>query len=82
YGSCGTHPVHYLPDRIRECFAALDASDKATKTVDRTHQLTCGWLRVKNGYFVGDKDGLLYYPFPSAEELERDHHDWWRSATV
>jgi len=80
----GTHPLHYLPDRVRECFEALDASEKrtGTKTVDRTHQLIGSWLHIKNGCFVGDREDMLYYPFPAAEELDRDHHEWWRSATL
>ena len=37
---------------------------------------------IASAFFLGDHDGLTYYPFPSVEELERDHHDWWRSASL
>jgi hypothetical protein len=77
-----SHPLNYLPDRVRECCDALDKTEKRTKTVDRAHQLTCGWRNVKNGYFVGDQEGLIHYPLPSENELDRDYHDWWRSATM
>jgi hypothetical protein len=78
----GSLAIHNLPERIKECFGELDEAGKPTKTVDRTRQLTFRWNHVKNGYFVGDQNGLLYYPFPSQAELERNHHKWWRSATL
>jgi hypothetical protein len=81
-GEPESHPLGYLPDRVRESCEALDSVEKRTKTVDRAHQLTCGWLNVKNGYFVGDQEGVLYYPLPSPRELDRDHHEWWRSARL
>ncbi len=77
-----SHPLGYLPDRMHDCFAELDRTDKRSKTVDRTHQLACGWKHVKNGYFVGDPGGVVYYPFPSPEELARHHHKWHRSAML
>ena len=78
----GSIAIHNLPERIKECFKELDAADKPTKTVDRTRQLTCRWSHVKNGYFIGDQNHLLYYPFPTKDTLERDHYIWWRSATL
>ena len=78
----GAPALHNLPERIKECFRELDAAGKPTKTVDRTRQLTFRWNHTKNGYFIGDPDRLLYYPFPSKDTLERDHYKWWRSATL
>ena len=78
----GAIAIHNLPERIKECFRELDAAGKPTKTVDRTRQLTFRWNHIKNGYFIGDGETLLYYPFPSKEILDRDHYKWWRSATL
>ena len=78
----GSMAIHNLPERIKECFEELDAADKPTKTADRTRQLTFRWNHIKNGYFIGDQNSLLYYPFPTVDTLERDHHQWWRSATL
>ena len=44
--------------------------------------MTCPYRAIETGFFLGDHDGLTYYPFASVEELERDHHDWWRSASL
>jgi hypothetical protein len=35
---------------------------------------------VKNGFFVGYMDHVLYYPMPGIEELESIYYSWWRSA--
>ncbi len=75
-------PRHYLPETIKFCFEELETSDKTTKTVARSYELNHAWLHIKNGYYVGDKDNILYYPFPSPEELDSKHHDWWRSANT
>lgn len=74
--------LHNLPVRIQECFRELDSAGKPTKTVDRTRAFTFRWNHIKNGYFVGDGKTLLYYPFPDNDTLDRDHHQWWRSATL
>jgi len=78
----GSLAIHNLPERIKECFRELDKAGKPTKTVDRIRQLTFRWNHIKNGYFIGDQSHLLYYPFPTEGTLERDHHVWWRSATL
>lgn len=78
---------HNLPypqvGHIRDCLAELEcAKGKHTKTVNRTHPLSFSYRCVKNGFFVGDSGGLVYYPFPSREELESKHYLWWRSANA
>jgi len=78
----GSSAIHNLPERIKECFSELDSAGKPTKTVDRIRQLIFRWNHIKNGYFVGDGKTLLFYPFPDMGELDRDHHQWWRSATL
>jgi hypothetical protein len=37
---------------------------------------------TKNGFFVGDQQTFLFYPFPGKEELEEKHYTWWRSAQL
>ncbi len=78
----GSPAIHNLPERIKECFRELDEAGKPTKTVDRTRQLTFRWNHVKNGYFIGDQNRLLYYPFPCQDDLERNHFRWWRSSSL
>jgi hypothetical protein len=66
---------------IEECLRELDAEGgKNTKTVSRTPR-TQGFFRVlRRGFFLGDQDGLLFYRFPSEDDLEIQHRSWWHSA--
>jgi len=81
-GKVGDLPYRHI-DHLSDCLLELGAQpEKHTKTVDRTQPQTCPYRAMETGFFIGDQEGLTYYPFPSVEELERDHHDWWRSATV
>jgi hypothetical protein len=78
----GSLAIHNLPERIKECFEELDEAGKPTKTVDRVRQLSFRWDHIKSGYFIGDQNHLLYYPFPSLDELEHKHHKWVRAAML
>lgn len=69
-------------DHLRDCLLELESHLKTTKTVDRAHRPR-GWAgQFRNGFFLGDRQGLLYFPFPTRTELETRHRDWWRSASV
>lgn len=37
---------------------------------------------VERGFYVGDQEDFACYPFPSIEQLESTHYDWWRSAQI
>lgn len=68
-------------DHLRDCLSGLQAKpDKPTKTVIRFFQGTLLYRTIKNGFFVGDQEDFIYYPFPSKEELENKYYPWWRSA--
>ena len=69
-------------EHLRDCLQQIAAQpEKHTKTVDRSHPQQFPYRCVKNGFYVGDQQGMLYYPFPSREEMERKHLRWWRSAS-
>jgi hypothetical protein len=55
--------------------------DKPSKTIIRTFKGELFYRRCKNGFFVGEANSFLFYPFPSQEELNDKYHVWWRSAT-
>jgi hypothetical protein len=69
-------------EHLRNCLLELAERPKTTKTVNRIQYGNVPYAVIKSGFFVGDSNSVLYFPFPSVEELERNHHDWWRSATV
>ena len=80
-------PIHDLPypnpDHLRDCLARLKSSkERLTKTVIRQFHGDLSFRTIQNGFFIGEKDNFLYYPFPSVEELEDKYYFWWRSALV
>jgi hypothetical protein len=69
-------------DHVRDCLMEVqrDAS-KDTKTVDRIHPQEFPYRCVKSGFYLGDPEQVLYYPFPSEEELQSKYYSWWRYAS-
>lgn len=55
--------------------------DKPNKNVERS-VASFSYQIIGDGLFVGNGDGLLYYPMPTIDEIRRDHYDWGRSAMV
>lgn len=80
-------PIHDLPypnpDHLRDCLSTLMSSDeRLTKTVIRQFKGDLSFRTIRNGFFVGDQENYLYFPFPSTEELEDKYYSWWRSALI
>jgi hypothetical protein len=80
-------PIHDLPypnpDQLRDCLARLKSSkERLTKTVIRQYKGELSYRTVEDGFFIGEKENYLYYPFPSIEDLEDKYYYWWRSALV
>ena len=80
-GDSGNLPYSNI-DHIRDCLVELATRDKMTKTINRIQHEHIPYRCVKRGFFVGDQTGMLYYPFPSLEQMQKHHHDWWRSAEL
>ena len=72
--------VSSINDHIRETNKALIQNHKKTKIVDRRYQVQGLGRGIKNGFYVGDRKKMLFFPFPSHEELEKNYHTWLRSA--
>ena len=79
-GSGAGLPYHNI-DHIRECLAELNPdTKKQTKTVDRISRQWILYRCIESGFYVGDQEQMLYYPYPSREELESKYYSWWRCA--
>jgi len=75
-GRAGNLPYPQF-DHLRNCFVGLeDDTGKHTKTVDRIHPHEFPYRCVKSGFFLGDQEEMLYFPFPSREELESKYYFW------
>lgn len=82
-----TSDLHNLPyqnvEHLRDCLKILNADpEKTKKTIIRFFKRDLFYRTIKNGFFVGENENLLYYPFPSIDELENKHYAWWRSANT
>ncbi|BAX81244.1 hypothetical protein [Labilibaculum antarcticum] len=78
-------PAHNLPypelDHLRDCLKILNNEPgKIQKTIRRFFSRDLLFRTIKNGFFIGDSNEMVYYPFPSEEELNDKNYVWWRSA--
>jgi hypothetical protein len=70
-------------EHLKDCLIGLKREpQKIKKTVIRFFIGDLLYRTCKNGFFVGDKNTLLYYPFPSHEELQGKYYSWWKSASL
>jgi len=67
---------------IRDCLRQLSAKEKPVKTVNRIASQEVCYRCIKHGFCLGDRERMLFFPFPSHEQLDARHHDWWRSANM
>lgn len=81
-GSARNLPYHALL-HLRDCLKTIKMNPgKHTKTVDRMPPCMFPYRMVETGFYIGDRDRLFYYPFPTEQELEEKYYTWWRSATL
>ncbi|MFN8210133.1 MAG: hypothetical protein U0T33_04110 [Bacteroidales bacterium] len=87
-GELSTNPIsgsaELLPYRnvghLRDCLEVLKAQpDKHMKTVQRVFSGTLLYRTLGKGFYVGDKDEIVFYPFPSMRELEDQNYDFFRA---
>ena len=86
-GTDPSAPLKNLPYRnpahLRECISKLhDSNERLTKTVLRYRKSDLHYRTIKDGFFIGDIDHYLFFPFPKQEELESTYFSWWKSALV
>jgi len=81
-GSSNDLPYRAI-NHLRDCLVELrDNPGKGTKTVDRIHPQAFPYQTVASGVYLGSGKELLFYPFPSVEELQSTYYEWWRSASI
>ena len=73
-------PYHNI-NHIRSCLAELGpATGKQTKTVDRISRHSILFRCVESGFYVGDQQGMCFYPYPTREDFAGKYYSWWRCA--
>jgi hypothetical protein len=80
-GQEGDLPYSFM-QHLREALMELKPHSKQNKLVHRVHSLEFPFRMVKNGFFTGIGNELVYYPMLSPAVLRKDHSNWWRSANL
>ncbi len=53
---------------------------KRTKTISLNEIFEqISYSKIKHGFWLAEKENLVYYPLPDEHELEEKHFQWWRS---
>jgi len=70
-------PAHFI-----YCINDLERGPgKPTKTVSRTPRHRGFFRTIRRGFYLGGREGIMFYRFPDLRELEVKHSQWWRSAS-
>jgi hypothetical protein len=86
-GELATNPLHgsaeHLPylniGHLRDCLEILKGEyDKHMKTVQRIFNGTLLYRSISTGFYVGSKDEIVYYPYPTISEMETLHYEFFR----
>jgi hypothetical protein len=67
-------------EHLRDCLEILRTEDKKhMKTVQRFFAGSLIYRTISSGFYVGDKNEIVFYPFPSMAELEENNFDFFRA---
>jgi len=86
-GELATNPLggsaEHLPytniGHLRDCLEILRGEyEKHMKTVQRIFSGTLLYRTIETGFYVGAKDQILFYPYPSMKELEGINYEFFR----
>jgi hypothetical protein len=86
-GELALNPIkgsaEYLPytniGHLRDCLETLRDENKMMKTVVRFYSSALLYRTIESGFYVGDKDSMIYYKYPSMAELEDLNYEFFRS---
>jgi hypothetical protein len=81
FGRIEDLPYDTIP-HLRECLVELENKPIHTKIVNRVQPPEFPYRTIKNGLFIGKKEGLLLFALPSRDQLRNQYYRWWRSANA
>jgi hypothetical protein len=86
-GELATNPLHgsaeHLPytniGHLRDCLEILKGEyEKHMKTVQRIFSGTLLYRTISTGFYIGAKDEIVFYPYPTISEMENLHYEFFR----
>jgi len=87
-GDLATNPqkgsIDYLPyanvGHLRDCLEILSGEyEKQMKTVQRVFSGNLLYRTIESGFYVGSKDEIIFYRYPTLTELEDINYEFFRS---
>jgi hypothetical protein len=87
-GELATNPLggsaEHLPyqniGHLRDCLEILKGEyEKHMKTVQRIYSGLLLYRTIETGFYVGAKDDMAYYPYPTMSELENINYEFFRA---
>lgn len=64
---------------LRDCLEIIKTEEKKQmKTVHRLFTGTLLYRTIDTGFYIGSKDDILFYPFPSLAEIEKLNYEFFR----
>ena len=69
-------------NHLRECLISLNDKEIQNKMVNRAGSVNFPYRSIKDGIYVGNSNSLVFFPFPSREELRGKYYRWWNSANA
>jgi hypothetical protein len=65
---------------LRDCLEILKGEyEKHMKTVQRVYSGSLLYRTIESGFYVGAKDEIIFYQYPSLSELENINYEFFRS---
>jgi hypothetical protein len=78
-GGSAEHLPYPNIGHMRDCLEILRGEyDKHMKTVQRIYSGTLLYRTIDTGFYVGTKDDIAFYPYPSMKELEDVNYEFFR----
>ena len=65
---------------LRDCLEILQGEyEKHMKTVQRIFSGELLYRTIDSGFYLGTKDDIVYYPYPSMTELKKLNYNFFRA---
>lgn len=78
--SSGYESVHTTIPHLRDCLEILKTEEKKLmKTVQRFFKGALLYWTIETGFYVGSKNDILFYRFPSMAELEKINYPFFKA---
>jgi hypothetical protein len=78
YGSAEQLPYSNI-GHLRDCLEILKGEyEKHMKTVQRIFSGLILYRTIETGFYVGAKDDMVFYPYPTMSELENINYEFFR----